>query len=32
MGRSLAGLLCACSPVSNLSLDNGKIQTGQVIG
>nr|WP_294514542.1 DUF3313 domain-containing protein [uncultured Rhodopila sp.] len=28
----LAGLLSACGSVSNLSLDNGKIQTGQVIG
>ena len=29
---TLTGLLSACSSVSNLSLDNGKIQTGQLIG
>ena len=28
----LSGLLAACSSVQNLSLDNGKIQTGQMVG
>lgn len=32
MGVSLAGLPCGCGAVSSLSLDNGKIQTGQVSG